>query len=287
MPTGAPLWYDPLAHRTTLLHWAYCWQSPWISKANGSVLNATEVSEYFEAQATGQFMKGLPQGYTGSMWSGSGLDECLSGNSAVKGEEAAAAAGFRAARRKFPNTFMGAWGGQPGEQTFRELMQDGTFSVAMIEGYSYCPGDKWCFKSVHQYYPFLDWARAGGYLNRTVFCFGMMIGQSALNPNGWTPQSLRTEMLALKKHYPEMAGVLMCATAHQVPVLLPLILPYGHLRQGFLVWSRYGQPPNSGFANSTNQSTPQTEMATLSLIRAANQLMAELWPDRDEVTTRY
>ena len=73
----------------------------------------------------------------------------------------------------------------------------------------------------------------------------------------------------------------------QVPVLLPLILPYGHLRQGFLVWSRYGQPPNSGFANSTNQSTPQTEMATLSLIRAANQLMAELWPDRDEVTTRY
>ena len=223
MPTGAPLWYDPLAHRTTLLHWAYCWQSPWISKANGSVLNATEVSAYFEAQATGQFMKELPQGYTGSMWSGSGLDECLAGNSAVKGEEAAAASGFRAARSKFPHTFMGAWGGQPGEHTFRELMQDGTFSVAMIEGYSYCPGDKWCFKSVQQYYPFLDWARAGGYLNRTVFCFGMMIGQSPLNPHGWTPQSLRTEMVALKKHYPELAGVLMYVPTQQVLVLLPFI----------------------------------------------------------------
>jgi hypothetical protein len=118
---------------------------------------------------------------------------------------------------------MGAWGGQPGEHTFRELMQDGTFSVAMIEGYSYCPGDKWCFKSVQQYYPFLDWARAGGYLNRTVFCFGMMIGQSPLNPHGWTPQSLRTEMVALKKHYPELAGVLMYVPTQQVLVLLPFI----------------------------------------------------------------
>ena len=33
-----------------------------------------------------------------------------------------------------------------------------------------------------------------------------------------------------------------------------------------------------GFANATNGSTPETENATLSLIRTANQLMLELWP---------
>ena len=169
----------------------------------------------------------------------------------MKGEEAAAAAGeFREARmKKYPHTFLGAWGGQPGETTFRDLMQDGTFSVAMIEGYSCCPGDKWCFKTVAQYYPFLDYARAGGYLNRKVFCFGYLIGKSVLNPNAWTPQSLRAEMVALKRHYPELAGVLM-----------------------------YGQHQNFGFGNATNQSTPQTDMATLAL-RTANQLMLELWPD--------
>ena len=83
MPTDGPaLWYDPLGRKTTLLHWAYCWQSPWISKANGSVLNVSEVSNYFEAQATG-VGKDQPGGYAGSMWAGAGLDECLSGNSKV------------------------------------------------------------------------------------------------------------------------------------------------------------------------------------------------------------
>ena len=57
MPTGAPLWYDPLARKTAVLHWAYCWQSPWISKDNGSVLNASEVSEYFEFQASGYIIQ--------------------------------------------------------------------------------------------------------------------------------------------------------------------------------------------------------------------------------------
>jgi hypothetical protein len=241
MPTGAPLWYDPAANRTAVLHWQYCWDSPYVSHANGSVLNATEVSEYFEAQAMAT---------DGDAWDiGAGLDECLSGDEAVKGEQQAAAAGFRAARRKRPQAFIGAWGGQPGETVFRSLMQDWTFTVALIEGYSYCPGDKWCFKMPSQYYPFLDYARAGGYLNRTLFCFGYIIGRSALNPNAWTSGSLRAEMVALKARYPELAGVLM-----------------------------YGRPPNTGFANATNGSTPATENATLGLIRAANQLMFELWP---------
>ena len=69
-------------------------------RANGSVLNATSVSEYFERQAS--------PAQPGSGIAAMGLDECLPSNEAVKGEADAAAVGFRNARRKHPNAYIAA-----------------------------------------------------------------------------------------------------------------------------------------------------------------------------------
>ena len=44
MPTSQKLWEDDSAYN--FLSWSYCWDSPWISKANGSVLNKTSVEQY-------------------------------------------------------------------------------------------------------------------------------------------------------------------------------------------------------------------------------------------------
>eukprot|EP01051_Picozoa_sp_SAG22_P007814 SAG22_NODE_565_length_9046_cov_142.250475_2_plen_486_part_00 len=192
----------------TTLAWSFCWESPYVSKANGSVLNATSVAAYFEEMATPDYADGL---------AGKGLDECNLGNAAVKGEREAAAVGFRNARKKNPDMFLAAWGGQDGDTIYASLMKDWTFSLAMIEGYSYCAGcGDWpasghccATTGVSAYYPRLDFARAHGYLNRTVFCFGYMIGRSVLNPRGWTHDSLKAEMVKLKSLYPELAGVLM------------------------------------------------------------------------------
>ena len=48
MPTSQKLWEDDSAYN--FLSWSYCWDSPWISKANGSVLNKTSVEQYLRRQ---------------------------------------------------------------------------------------------------------------------------------------------------------------------------------------------------------------------------------------------
>ena len=52
--------------------------------------------------------------------------------------------------------------------------------------------------AVEQYKDRLEFAKAQGFLNRTLFCFGFILAQSPTNPFGWTRQSLRVAMLKLK-----------------------------------------------------------------------------------------
>ena len=61
-------------------------------------------------------------------------------------------------------------------------------------------------------------AVAANSLNRTVFCFGYIIGASPLNPNAWTTDKLRAAITEVKTKYPEIAGVMMCKS-HRVTVL--------------------------------------------------------------------
>lgn len=82
----------------------------------------------------------------------------------------------------------------------------------------YCPGcGDWpksgecCSNtgSVRSYFSRLDYAKSQGFLNRTVFCFGFILGRSAINPTGWTAESLEAAMMEVKTAYPELGGVLM------------------------------------------------------------------------------
>ena len=104
--------------------------------------------------------------------------------------------------------------------------------------------------AIEPYFARLQFARDNGYSNRTVFSFGFMLGQSAINPHGWTAQSLRAAMVKLKRAFPELPGVVM-----------------------------FGTGPRVGFPNATNSSTAQTDEATFGIIQAANDLMVEFYPD--------
>lgn len=202
------------------LLWASCWNDPYFSKADPSctgtqcaLKNVTAAVETFASH-------GVVEQKSGSGAIGRGLDECNINNEKFLNEREVAAQGFREARARDPETIIAAWGANAGDALFASLMREGTFDLAMIEGYTYCAGcgdwpasGKCCTVGpiTHwaAYQDRLDFARANGYLNRTLFCFGFMIGQSAINPYGWTAASLRTAMATLKAQYPELAGVIM------------------------------------------------------------------------------
>lgn len=248
------------------LNWAYCWDRPFPKKdpsctgKNCTVANRSEAIEIFvQAAQVNHSAPGM-----GAVL-GRGLDECNNDNMQVADEKSLAAAGFRIAKRQQPKTIVAAWGANAGDAEFAALMADGTFDLAMIEGYTYCPGcDNWpasgnCCPvgpiedAVEQYRDRLDFAKAQGFLQRTLFCFGFILGKSAINPFGWTRASLRGAMLKLQAGYPELAGVIM-----------------------------YGMPPRHGYANATTGSTPATDRATETLIKDAGALMLELWPDAEQ-----
>ena len=194
------------------LIWEYCWNSPYPKVANRST---SSVVEYF-ARDTFPFP-----------WvAGTAVDECNKAEIGYAGERALAAQGFRAAKLRNPGKLLAGWGANAGDEIFASLMADGTFDLALVEGYTYCAeahGD-WPAKAdvcankgtphIEQYFSRLDYARQKGYLNRTVFTFGFMLGASAVNPNAWTPAMLRTAMLKLKTAYlfPSSNLPFCCAT---------------------------------------------------------------------------
>ena len=191
-----------------------------------------------------------------------------------KGERAAAAQGFREARHDIrtgarPPQLIASWSPNLGDELFASLMADGTFDLAMLEGMTYNPDPGWnhdgsctpggilprgCSNTsdVSAYFPHLQWARDRGFSNRTAFCFGIILGKSALNPNGWTEGHLRSAMLALKGAFPELASVIMM-----------------------------GADPHATPANNASRLwTAETDRATAGVILSAGRLMQELWPDR-------
>jgi hypothetical protein len=127
---------------------------------------------------------------------------------------------------------------------------------ALIEGYSYCPycggglNPPWacCGSTVASYYPRLRQARAEGWINRTVFCFGWMLAKSQWNPGGWTHESLRAEATKLKHSFPELGGIAF----------------YGHV------------PGNA--SKGASRESREEDTATIELIRYASALALALYP---------
>ena len=107
-------------HGVTVLKWASGPRSQWSSS-----------SDYVQAMTPTVAVNGTEQ----MLYAGDGIDEWNTRNASV---EQMAAAGYRAAKRRWPGAFIAAW--VTGiDETFTSLMRDGTFDIALIEGYSY-----WC-----------------------------------------------------------------------------------------------------------------------------------------------
>jgi hypothetical protein len=203
-------------------------------------------------------------------WSGIALDEWTTANRTdwpstdpwgAPNALANLAAGCREGRRRYPRTFAAGWVSRP-DDTFAQLMRDGTLDLAMVEGYSVCWLPNHCSSTIEGYFSRLKWARSAGFINRTVFAFGWMVPEDAAgpfkpplnashptipqrcdqigcdNPNGWTLSKLRASMLRLRAAFPEMPGVL-------------------------------GWGGNRGGCGN----------ASRAFIRGASKLMAELWPN--------
>jgi outer membrane protein assembly factor BamB len=107
----------------TVLKWASGPRAQWSSSG-----------DYVQAMTPTVVVNGTEQ----MLYAGDGIDEWNTRNVSV---ECMAATGYRAAKRRWAGIFIAAW--VTGiDATFSGLMQDGTFDIALIEGYSY-----WCVTS--------------------------------------------------------------------------------------------------------------------------------------------
>jgi hypothetical protein len=177
---------------------------------------------------------------------GSGVPWPHGHNGPVAGAAELLKAGYREGRRRYPASFAAAWVAEGIDDAFGELMRDGTFDVAMVEGYTVCWLPAHCWSAIDDQFPFLHWARTQGWINRTMFTFGWMVPKSAEHPNGWTVPQLEASLRRLKTTFPEMPGVLMWGSAmHRV-----------------------------------NES--ECAEGTLEFIHAASELMSALWPNPRE-----
>ena len=270
-PCGTPQkrdWYR--ARGARCMSWSSCWNMPFANHLD----NATVVASFKNMT--------LKNGETGAD-SALVLDECGEIYSSYPGHDAPdktrtgsdvmtlAAEGFRQAKRERPGMFLAAWNVFPSPNTdkanaiFNSLALDGTFDLVMHECYTFAPPfcpigvppapvlgpNPGCNISI-MCYPFLDMARAQGFLNKTILTIGFMAGRSKLNPHAFTPQQLRAMLVQLKKDYPEMPGISFLGRT-----------------PGNQSDPRTFQPPGVGDLSDT---------ATIELIRYASLLSLELWP---------
>ena len=119
----------------------------------------------------------------------------------------------------------------------------------------YCGGGldppwKCCASRIDDYFPRMVQARAEGWLNRSVFCFGWMLAESQWNPRGWTHAQLRADVTRLNASFPELAGIAF-----------------------------YGHPPGNA-SKGADASSRSRDTETLELIRFASELALEFYPDQ-------
>ena len=89
---------------------------------------------------------------------------------------------------------------------FTSLMLERTFDLAIIEGYSYNPeGGGACGKEC--FLARMAYARAAGYSDRTIVCYGMTVHKSKANPGGFTVDSMCSLIAETQALYPEMPGL--------------------------------------------------------------------------------
>ncbi len=144
------------AQGTSGLRWAF-------GPTSAAAEYSGQTEEFYAKQFSPLLLK------DGTMAAGIGIDEWNTGDPKFVPERDAAAAGYRTGRKRWPHTFAAAWVTQP-DEVFISLLRDGTFDLAIIEGYTFIPdvGGLDLVGIQRRCEPF----RHAGLLNRTIVCHG-------------------------------------------------------------------------------------------------------------------
>ena len=153
-------------------------------------------------------------------FAGVGIDEWNPGGARFAEESRLAAEGYRAARVAWPENLVVAWVTQP-DETFLGLLADGTFDLAIIEGYSFIPDVGGLT---------LDGIRArvaaverAGLLDRTIVCFGYVAAGADKEGRRMTADDLARLVRTIHAEYPQMPGVAFYGHADGDPATPDLI----------------------------------------------------------------
>lgn len=186
-----------------VLKWCYGPNSPW---SGGR-------AEYYTEQCDPLFK--------GFRYAGVGIDEWDTGHANVAREKDLAAAGYRAARAKWPDAIMAAWVTGP-DETFIGLLQDGTLDLAIIEGYTFIPDvggltlDAICEQRC-------DVLERAGLIDRTIVCFGYVSAATDTHGRRMTFADLEHHVRHVRERYPKMPGVAFYGFDDGAPETLELI----------------------------------------------------------------
>ena len=137
-------------------------------------------------------------------FAGVGIDEWNPGSERFSEESKVAAEGYRAARATWPDNLVVAWVTRP-DETFLALLADGTFDLAIIEGYSFIPDvGGLTLDGIRERASAVEKA---GLLDRCIVCFGYVAAGSDKAGRRMTADDLAALVGAMKAEYPQMPGV--------------------------------------------------------------------------------
>jgi len=155
-------------------------------------------SEYYRDQCE-PFIDGKPFRFAGV-----GIDEWNPGSDRFAEESKLAAEGYRAARVTWPDNLVVAWVTQP-DETFLALLADGTFDLAIIEGYTFIPDVGGL--TLDGIRDRVNAVEKAGLIDRCIVCFGYVAAAADKAGRRMTADDLSVLVRAVKKEYPRMPGV--------------------------------------------------------------------------------
>ena len=154
--------------------------------------------EYYRDQCE-PFIDGKPFRFAGV-----GIDEWNPGNERFAEESKLAAEGYRAARATWPDNLVVAWVTQP-DDTFLALLADGTFDLAIIEGYTFIPDVGGL--TLDGIRDRVNVVEKAGLIDRCIVCFGYVAAGADKAGRRMTADDLAALVRGVKKEYPQMPGV--------------------------------------------------------------------------------
>ncbi len=137
-------------------------------------------------------------------FAGVGIDEWNPGGERFADESRLAAEGYRAARARWPDNLVVAWVTRP-DETFLGLLADGTFDLAIIEGYSFIPDvGGLTLEGIRERVAAVERA---GLLDRCIVCFGYVAAGADKEGRRMTCADLERLVRAVHAEYAQMPGV--------------------------------------------------------------------------------